>query len=114
MKAAAEVWATRNLSNTTLTDGSAVTPDHREVTKSGQQKDYVVLSEEERKKGFVRPVRLTYTHNKCGGDTSMKLSIAETYASEPEFYSKTFCVSCGAHFPVDEFVWKGSKDVLGS
>lgn len=30
--------------------------------QSGQQKNYLVLSEEERAKGFVRPVRTTYTH----------------------------------------------------
>lgn len=47
---------------TTLTDGSPVTPDHRELKPNGQQKGYVVLSEEERAKGFVRPVRRTYIH----------------------------------------------------
>lgn len=35
---------------------------HKELTPSGMQKDYVVLSEEERKKGFVRPVRRSYWH----------------------------------------------------
>jgi hypothetical protein len=51
----------------TLTDGSPVTPDHREINPAtGQQKGYVVLSAEERAKGFVRPVRRTYTHEKCG------------------------------------------------
>ena len=30
--------------------------------QSGQQKNYLVLSEEERAKGFVRPVRTTYVH----------------------------------------------------
>lgn len=47
---------------TTLTDGSPVTPDHRELKPNGQQKGYVVLSAEERAKGFVRPVRRTYVH----------------------------------------------------
>lgn len=51
---------------TTLTDGSPVTPDHREIIESGpragQQKAYVVLSGEERAKGFVRPVRRGYVH----------------------------------------------------
>lgn len=45
-----------------LTDGSPVTPDHRELKANGQQKGYVVLCEEERKKGFVRPVRKSYIH----------------------------------------------------
>src|ERR1700752_4892063 len=48
---------------TTLTDGSPVTADHREINPlTGQQKGYVVLSAEERAKGYVRPVRNTYTH----------------------------------------------------
>lgn len=51
---------------TTLTDGSPVTDDHREIIENGprkgQQKGYVVLSEEERAKGFVRPVRRSYRH----------------------------------------------------
>ncbi len=47
---------------TTLTDGSPVTEDHRDLKDNGQQKGYVVLSAEERAKGFVRPVRNTYIH----------------------------------------------------
>jgi hypothetical protein len=51
---------------TTLTDGSPVTPDHREIDpRTGMQKAYVVLSAEERAKGFVRPVRRTYVHVGC-------------------------------------------------
>ena len=47
----------------TLTDGSPVTDDHREINPdTGMQKDYVVLSAEERAKGFVRPVRQAYVH----------------------------------------------------
>jgi hypothetical protein len=96
-----------------LTDGSPVTGDHREKLPNGQQKGYVVLSEEERKRGFVRPVRRTYVHQKCGSATTMGLALAETYARDPKFYSGTFCVGCGAHYPVGpagEFVWDdGSK-----
>lgn len=48
---------------TTLADGSPVTEDHRQINPAtGMQKDYVVLSAEERAKGFVRPVRRTYIH----------------------------------------------------
>ena len=48
---------------TCLTDGSPVTPDHREIDPStGMQKGYVVLCPEERAKGFVRPVRYDYVH----------------------------------------------------
>lgn len=103
---------------TTLADGSPVYPEHREIDpKTGMQKDYVVLSEEERAKGFVRPVRLTYLHLKCGSETRMALSIAETYARDPYFYSGTFCVACRKHFPVGpngEFVWAGTDEKVGT
>lgn len=104
--------------NTTLTDGSPVTPDHREIDPAtGQQKGYVVLSAEERAKGFVRPVRQSYVHDKCGVVTTMGLALAETYAREPAFYSGTFCAGCRSHFPVGadgEFTWKGIADKVGT
>jgi len=83
---------------------------------NGQQKDYVVLTSEERAKGFVRPVRRTYVHVKCGVATTMGQSIAETYARNPKFYSGTFCVGCGAHFdfkdvPDGDFVWDDGTKV---
>lgn len=97
----------------TLTDGSPVTPDHRELKENGQQKGYVVLSEEERAKGFVRPVRKRYTHIACGTVTTMHSSIAETYARDPQFYTGTFCVYCSKHFPLSEFRWDDGTE-LGS
>lgn len=106
---------------TTLTDGSPVTPEHREIItegpRKGQQKGYVVLSEEERGKGFARPVRRSYVHEKCGVVTTMGQALAETYARDPYFYSGTFCCGCGAHFPVGEdgeFVWDGTSEKVGS
>lgn len=98
----------------TLTDGSPVTSDHRELKVNGQQKGYVVLSEEERAKGWVRPYRDSYTHKSCGGVTTMGRPIAETYARDPSFYSGTFCVNCGAHFPLDQFVWDGTDIQVGA
>lgn len=104
--------------NRTLADGSPVTADHRAIDPAtGMQKAYVVLSEEERAKGFVRPVRRTYVHQKCGTATTMGQTIAETYAREPTFYTGTFCVGCKSHFPVGpdgEFVWDGTQEKVGS
>lgn len=97
-----------------LTDGRPVTDDHRELRADGQQKGYVVLTEAERAKGFVRPVRRTYRHLTCGAITSMGFALAETYARDPGFYSGTFCVSCKKHFPLDEFVWDGTQEKVGS
>lgn len=102
----------------TLEDGSPVTPDHREIDPfTRQQKAYVVLSAEERAKGFVRPVRLAYVHKKCGAETKMSRAIAETYARDPYFYSGTFCCACRNHFPVGEdgeFTWSDSNEKVGA
>ena len=71
-----------------------------------QARAYLVLSEEERAKGFVRPVRQTYKHNVvCGQVTTMSLTIAETYARDPKFYGATYCCGCMMHLPVGQFVW---------
>lgn len=93
-------------------------PDYRDIEPAtGQQKAYVVLSEDERAKGFVRPVRQAYTHSVCGGTTTMGRALAETYARNPSFYGATFCVECGGHFPVGEngeFVWAGTSEKVGT
>ncbi len=68
--------------------------------RKGQQADYLVLSDDERAKGFVRHVRWSYKHLACGGVTTMGQAIAETYARNPKFYSGTFCCNCGTHFPL--------------
>lgn len=82
---------------------------------TGMHRDYWILSDEDRAKGFVRPVREKYIHNKCGVVTRMGIKIAETYARDPKFYGATFCVGCRGHFPVGEFVWDdGSNQAVGS
>jgi len=91
-----------------LSGGGAVTEDHRELKPNGQQKGYVVLSDAERGKGFVRPFRDAYRHSKCGKITTMGRDIAATYARDPHFYRGTFCTTCRGHFPVGEngeFTW---------
>lgn len=147
--------------------------------ETGQHDIYLVLSQEERAKGFVRPVRDTYIHvgkklcyeeiwylldekqqsemkkkfpdkeyfavmvslkdkngkiiggsyvtkeeydhwqsgkliGGCGTETRMGLALAETYARNPLFYGATFCCYCNKHLPVDEFVWKGTNQIVGS
>ena len=100
------------MSSVTLTDGSSVTADHREIDPlTGQQKGYVVLSTEDRLKGFVRPVRNSYKHLKCGTVTTMGRALAETYARDPKFYSGTFCCHCKNHPPLAEFVWLDGEAV---
>lgn len=101
----------------TLSDGTQIYPEHRNLKPNGQQQGYVVLAEEERAKGFVRPLHRSYKHLKCGGVTTMSQTIAETYARDPFFYSGTFCCDCGDHFPVGpdgEFVWVDTNEKVGT
>jgi hypothetical protein len=90
-------------------------PEHREIESStGMQKDYVVLCPDERAKGFVRPVRRAYRHLECNTVTTMGLALAETYARDPGFYSGTFCCYCREHRPLNEFVWEGTTEKVGT
>ena len=137
---------------------------HGSEDKPGPQNEvYLVLSEEERTKGFVRPVRHSYKHvgirptgktrpltdeesegftganyalyeeygperhpamgrywtkaqleSGCGSVTTMGQALAETYARDPRFYHSTFCCTCQMHRPVEEFVWEGTEERVGS
>lgn len=86
-------------------------PDDPRITRGADPADgparpqaevYLVLSEQERAKGFVRPVRTAYWHEACGTITRMGKELAETYAREPHFYGATYCATCGLHRPVGE------------
>lgn len=75
---------------------------------------YLVLSEAERARGFVRPVRRSYVHDYCGTVTHMSQAIAETYAREPGFYGSTYCATCCVHRAVGvdgEFAWEDGTRV---
>ncbi len=103
----------------TLVDGKQIYPEHSNIKAdgSGMQNDYVVLAEEERAKGYVRPLRLSYRHLRCGAVTQMHREIAQTYARDPFFYSGTYCCSCLTHYPVGEngeFVWDGTDIKVGT
>lgn len=80
-----------------------------------QAEVYLVLSEEERAKGFVRPLRRAYVHTDgCGALTTMGLALCETYARDPSFYGATYCVGCRMHRPTAEFRWDEDGAVVGS
>ncbi len=95
-------------------------PGLRQTRSDGQQEVYLVLSDEERAKGFVRPVRTRYKHLACGVVTTMGQALAETYARDPKFYSGTFCVHCGKHFRLIDpdgkpaFLWEPDGEAVGS
>ncbi len=78
---------------------------------------YLVLSQDERAKGFVRPVRRSYVHLTCGTVTTMGVALAETYARDPGYYGATYCVGCRMHKSVGadgEFVWDGTNEKVGT
>jgi len=83
-----------------------------------QHDAYLVLSEDERAKGFVRPLRRAYVHRRgpgaCGVLTTMSLPLCETYARQPAFYGATYCVGCQMHLPVAEFDWDEDNQRVGS
>lgn len=103
-------------------------------TPRPQADAYLVLSEDERAKGFVRPLRRSYIHvgprgheidptdpsrhgrtgRGCGCETRMGLPLCETYARDPQFYGATYCVGCQMHLPVAEFVWAEDGQVIGT
>jgi hypothetical protein len=92
-------------------------PGLDEILPNGQQKNYVVLTEEERAKGYQRPLRYAYVHEKCGVVTTMSHGIAETYAVNPKFYGATYCAGCCDHFPVGEygeFTWDKTDIKVGT
>lgn len=82
--------------------------------ETGMQREYLVLSDEELAKGYIRPLRCQYRHLVCGQKTWMAQKLAETYAVNPGFYSGTYCATCHGHFPVGpggEFVWDDGTKV---
>lgn len=94
-------------------------PCLNEIRSDGQQECYLVLSDEEIAKGFVRPVRHTYIHKVCGVVTRMGQKLAETYARDPHFYGGTYCVGCGTHFHLvingeRQFYWTETNEGVGT
>jgi len=103
------------------TDGEPPDPDCWDASApkpvdpaTGQHLAYWVLPEDERAKGFVRPLRHSYVHTKCKTVTKMGTALAETYARQPDYYGATFCCGRRAHFPVSEFLWDGTNEQVGS
>ncbi len=94
-------------------------PRLRKIREDGQQEIYLVLSEEERSKGFVHPVRDAYEHLACGSVTTMDQDLAETIARNPQFYGSAMCVFCETHFSLrlrggaPAFVWEEDGTPVG-
>ncbi|MDP3767417.1 MAG: hypothetical protein Q8S13_05335, partial [Dehalococcoidia bacterium] len=66
---------------------------------------------------FWTQAQLDAVDNGCRTVTTMGQALADTYASDPGFYSGTFCAYCGKHFPVGaegDFVWDGTFEKVGT
>lgn len=79
-----------------------------------QAETYLVLSDDELNKGYVRPFRNKYKHITCGTITTMGDKLSATYARDPKFYGATYCCNCQMHKPVSEFIWEPDGSVVGS
>lgn len=66
---------------------------------------YLVLSNEEISKGYVKPYRDTYKHLTCRTITKMNEIISANFARDPWFYGATYCYNCRMYRPLNEFVW---------
>lgn len=86
-------------------------PNHPDLRRGAdelpvpQNKVYLVLSEAEIAKGYVKPYRTSYRHNGCGVVTSMGHELSATYARDPWFYGATYCCGCRMHRRLHEFTW---------
>lgn len=78
-----------------------MTFDYGKTLSDGQYEKYPTATVGE----FVAPVRNSYVHDTCGGITSCSDGIAETYAKNPKYYTRTYCSRCQGHYPVSEFKW---------
>lgn len=62
---------------------------------------------------YIAPIRETYIHKTCNAATKIGSLIAETYARNPKYYTRTFCAECRDYFPIAEFNWKSDGIELG-
>jgi hypothetical protein len=88
-----------------------------EVTSN---RPYPPVPGEERYKGFVRPLRLSYKHVSCGTVTTITQEKAENWARSPKLYGATFCSGCKEHFALKnaktgnpEFLWEPDGTPVG-
>lgn len=77
-----------------------------------------LLTEEEKARGLVRPVRFTYTCLDCGADNDLQsLGLAEAMARDPGKVDNLYCARCRRYMctgPRGHFVWKGSTEKVGT
>lgn len=65
-------------------------------------------------KGYKRPFRRSYVHQKCGTVTTMSEGLAVNLAKDPASVTEVPCTLCNGEFPVTEFRWASSTAKVGS
>ena len=83
--------------------------DYGATKPGGQYERYPssVLLGDDGKPKFQQPIRNKYRHLKCGAVTMMRRDdLCLTYATNPGYFGRTFCMGCHAHLPISEFVWE--------
>lgn len=75
--------------------------DYGEQRPDGQYENHPTIEDGE----YVQEVRRRYVHDLCGSVTIMPQEIAESVARDPEWYSKTFCASCGQYVTTSDVAW---------
>lgn len=73
-----------------------------------------LLTRDDRALGLIRPLRYTYTHDRCGSDTVLSEGSARLWARSPRHAKVTWCCFCQRDRPVGEFAWWGSSEQVGS
>lgn len=98
----------RALGNCLESDETMDDFDYGKTKPDGQHERYPssVQVDEDGNPAYIQPVRNAYCHKQCKVVTRMGRSIYLTYATNPGFYGRTFCVGCHGHFPLAEFVWE--------
>lgn len=82
--------------------------DYGQKKADGQYERYPssVLRNEDGTLAYKQPIRNIYVHRKCGSTTIMRGEVlCLTYATNPGFYTHTFCIACRDHLPIREFYW---------
>ena len=78
------------------------------------QKTKDMITDTEKARGFVRPIRSVIVHKACGERNVLTDAVAEMYARDPKGNTNALCVACGNYFPVVEFNWEGIEEKVGS
>lgn len=68
-------------------------------------------TQEQRRKGFIRPPRRSYLHRDCGTVSTLDIPTSELMAINPSSLPKLMCDHCKDAFYADQFTWMDDETV---